>query len=250
MLRVSETMDPILARPFGISSIISKRSLELVYNTVGKGTNMLSRLEPGRMLDMLGPLGNGFSMPEKGEIPVLIAGGCGFPPLHFLSIKFARRKIKSHVFIGAKDRRHLPPPFIMNGFKKNLCSIHLATEDGSAGTRGLVTQLVSKSLQTTGTGDERRPVLYACGPRAMLAAVAALAAEHSVTCYVSMEERMACGMGACMGCAVPVRRGGYKRVCKDGPIFRAEEIAWSESDLTNPSSVAQCCSHAVDAIPS
>jgi dihydroorotate dehydrogenase electron transfer subunit len=102
----------------------------------------------------------------------------------------------------------------------------VATEDGSWGKKGIVTDLVSAFLD--GPGRRQNAVIYACGPRAMLAAVSRIAAEHSIPCYVSMEERMACGLGACMGCSIPQKAGGYKRACKEGPVFDSREIEWAE----------------------
>jgi dihydroorotate dehydrogenase electron transfer subunit len=199
---------------------------------------------------MLGPLGNGFPLPDRGVLPVLVAGGCGFPPLHFLSLRLRQKRIPATMFIGAKNRSGLPPAGVIRSLKQNLSTVRVATEDGSAGTRGMVTQILSAYLENAEQASVRRPVIYACGPRSMLAVVSRIAAEHSVTCHVSMEERMACGLGACMGCSVAMKQGGYKRVCKDGPVFSAEEIAWSESDANNPSSVAQCCTGTNDAMMS
>ncbi len=221
MLRVSENRDPLLARPFGISSIISKTSIEIIYRVAGRGTAMLSQLEPGHSLDMLGPLGQGFPLPEKGILPVLVAGGSGFPPLHFLSTRIGAH---AHLFIGARDRECLPPAGILKSFKENVAKVHIATEDGSMGKKGMSTDLLRDYLDTAEKKDHS--ALFACGPRPMLEAVSRLASEHAIPCYVSVEERMACGVGACMGCSVPMEAGGYKRACKDGPVFDAREIEW------------------------
>ena len=221
MLRVSENLDPILARPFGISSIIEKKAIEIYYRVAGRGTMLLTRMEQGHTLDMLGPLGNGFPLPAKGVTPVLIAGGSGFPPLHFLSLRTGSR---SHMFVGSKNKDCLPPASVIKSFKENTAGVHVATEDGSTGITGMTTDILNTFL----TRMERKInfVMYACGPHAMLAAVSELASRHSIPCYVSMEERMACGLGACMGCSVGVKAGGYKRVCKEGPVFDSREIDW------------------------
>ncbi len=222
MLRVSENMDPLLARPFGISSIISKTSVEIIYRVAGRGTMLLSQIEPGHSLDMLGPLGRGFPLPEKGIMPVLVAGGSGFPPLHFLS---TRTGSHAHLFIGARNRECLPPAGILKSFRENVAKVHIATEDGSMGKRGMSTDLLRDFLDTA--EKKGYSALFACGPRPMLEAVGRLASEHAVPCYVSVEERMACGVGACMGCSIPMKGGGYQRACKDGPVFEAGEIEWS-----------------------
>ncbi|HUI45001.1 MAG TPA: dihydroorotate dehydrogenase electron transfer subunit [Nitrospirota bacterium] len=223
MLRVSETMDPLLARPFGISSLPSRSSLELIYRVIGRGTSLLTQRKAGDSLNLLGPIGNGFPLPGKDATPVLIAGGSGFPPLHFLS---AKAGFRAHLFIGARNKDCLPPAGIVKSFRDTAVRVHLATEDGSAGKRGMTTDLLNAFLTTR---ERKTPlVLYACGPHAMLGAVSRIAAIHSLPCFVSLEERMACGVGACMGCSVAMKSGGYKRVCKDGPVFASRDIEWSE----------------------
>jgi len=223
MLRVSENMDPLLARPFGISSLPSRTSIELIYRVAGRGTALLTLREEGHALNLLGPLGNGFPLPDKGATPVLVAGGSGFPPLHFLSL---RAGAHAHFFIGARNRECLPPAAVLKSLKEHTARVHVATEDGSSGQRGMSTDILNAFL--TKMEKKTRLALYACGPHAMLAAVSRIAALHSIPCSVSLEERMACGLGACMGCSVGMKAGGYKRVCKEGPVFDSREIDWSE----------------------
>lgn len=223
MLRVSDNLDPLLARPFGIFSIPSKTTIEIMYRVVGRGTMLLSRVEAGYELAMLGPLGKGFPAPEKGAVPVMVAGGSGFPPLHFLA---ARTDLRNHIFVGAANKECLPPPVVLKSFREHAVKIHVATEDGSSGKKGVVTDLVSAFLD--GPVRRQNAVVYACGPHAMLAATARIAAANAIPCYVSMEERMACGLGACMGCSIPMKAGGYKRACKEGPVFDSRDIDWSE----------------------
>jgi len=222
MLRVSENLDPLLARPFGISSIIAKRSIELYYRVVGRGTALLAAAEPGQVLSIAGPLGNGFPAPEKGTTPLLVAGGSGFPPLLYFAARYGKQ---SRLFVGSRDKECLPPVSAMKEFRSLVKAVHYATEDGSRGTCGFVTDSLSRYLSGPRRGD--LPVIYACGPHAMLVAVSRLAAEHDVPCYVSMEERMACGLGVCMGCSIAMQAGGYKRACKEGPVFDSREIAWA-----------------------
>ena len=222
MLRVSDTMDPLLARPFGISSVPSRSTIEIVYRVVGRGTELLTGREAGHALSVLGPLGKGFPMPGKDTTPVLVGGGSGFPPLHFLAQRAGPR---AHFFIGSKNKECLPPLGIIKSFRDVVSRVHIATEDGSRGARGTSTDILNAFLSKT--EKKSNLVIYACGPHAMLAAVNRLAVEHSVPCYVSMEERMACGLGACMGCSIPMRAGGYRRACKEGPVFDAREIDWS-----------------------
>jgi dihydroorotate dehydrogenase electron transfer subunit len=223
MLRVSENMDPLLARPFSISAVPSRSSIEILYRVAGRGTALLTGMEAGHALSLLGPLGKGFPLPDKSTTLVLVAGGSGFPPLHFLS---QRAGCRSHLFLGSRDKECLPPPGILKNFRETCARVHIATEDGSAGTTGMTTDILNDFLLRMET--KTRIVLYACGPHAMLAAVSRIAAEHAIPCFVSMEERMACGLGACMGCSIPMKAGGYKRACKEGPVFDSREIEWSE----------------------
>jgi len=223
MLRVSENMDPLLARPFGISSIPSKSSIEILYRVAGRGTTLLTRRVVGQEISLLGPLGNGFPMPDKTVTPVLVAGGSGFPPLHFLSLRAGGR---AHFFVGARRKDCLPPISVLKNLREHTVKVHVATEDGSAGQQGMSTDILKAFL--TRVERKTRLVLYACGPHGMLTAVSRIAAEHSITCYVSTEERMACGLGACMGCSIPMKAGGYKRACKEGPVFDSREIEWAE----------------------
>lgn len=223
MLRVSENLDPLLARPFGIASVKAKQSIELYYRVAGRGTALLTSVERGAVLNLHGPLGNGFPVPEKGTIPLLVAGGSGFPPLLYFA---AALRGRGHLFIGARDKECLPPARAVKSCRELASKVYIATDDGSAGKKGFVTDALAAFLDSR---KERSSfAIYACGPRAMMAAVGGIAAERGIACFVSMEERMACGLGVCMGCSVAVKAGGYKRVCKEGPVFNASDIDWSE----------------------
>ena len=225
--------DPLLRRPFGVHRIV-KGGIEILYKTVGRGTGILSRKEPGDEVEVLGPLGNGFDI-KKAQRAIIVAGGIGAAPL----VALAQKLGKADVFIGARSRSHI---MCEKEFKALGCTVRVATEDGSKGYKGLITVLLEDALRNI--GDARRTIIYpapeaqddrtfrrnvqiyACGPTGMLKAVAALARSHGVNCQVSLEERMACGVGVCLGCPVKVRGGDYKMVCKDGPVFDAEEIVW------------------------
>ena len=222
MLRVSENLDPLLGRPFGIAAVRSRRDIELYYRVVGRGTSLLTQVRAGRTLSLHGPLGNGFPLPAKGDTMLLVAGGSGFPPLLFLAARHGKR---AHLFTGSRDKTCLPPARAMKDFRLAVETVHYATEDGSCGTCGLVTDALAAYLDAAKA--DGRPVIYACGPHPMLAAVSRLAADRDVPCFVSVEERMACGLGVCMGCSVPMSAGGYKRACAEGPVFDSREIAWN-----------------------
>lgn len=222
MLRVSDNLDPLLARPFGIASV-TRTSIEVLYRVMGKGTSMLTRVEAGQKLQLLGPLGKGFSMPEKGTTAVLVAGGSGFPPLQFLS---QRLNVPVHFFAGSRFKDCLPPTGVLKAIRDSGAKVHIATEDGSMGVKGMTTDILSAFLSKMET--KTHLAIYTCGPHGMLSAVSKIAAEHSIPCYVSMEERMGCGLGACMGCSIPMKAGGYKRACKEGPVFDARDVEWTE----------------------
>lgn len=223
MLRVTDNSDPLLARPFGVASVPSRSAIEILYRIAGRGTSLLTRVETGQTLQFLGPLGKGFPLPKKGTTAVLVAGGSGFPPLQFLSQCAC---VPVHLFVGSRHKECLPPTGVLKRFREQCATVHVATEDGSMGVQGLTTDILNVFL--TKMENKTHLVLYTCGPHAMLAAVSRIAAEHAIPCYVSMEERMGCGLGACMGCSIPMKAGGYKRACKEGPVFEAQDVEWTE----------------------
>jgi dihydroorotate dehydrogenase electron transfer subunit len=219
-IKCSADGEVLLRRPLGVHRILNG-GIEVLYEVVGKGTELLSRKRPGDIVDIIGPLGNGFSIKQitnhKRRTTILVAGGIGVAPLVALAEELKKKRIRAMVIIGAKTKSHI---LCEDEFKSLGCEVKTTTEDGSKGTKGRATDL----LRTT--NDERRTTIYACGPAAMLKSVAKIAEAKQVPCQVSMEERMACGVGACLGCPVKVKIGGYKMVCKDGPVFNAKEIAW------------------------
>lgn len=214
-IRCTAGVDPLLRRPLGVHRII-KGGIEILYEVVGKGTELLSWQKAGQELDVIGPLGNGFDL-NASKSAILVAGGIGVAPL----VALAEELEGAHVIIGARTKSHV---LCKNEFKRAGCTVAIATEDGSEGRKGLATDLLKDLLRNT--LDARRMTLYACGPTGMLKAVAKLAASHHIRCQVSLEEQMACGVGVCLGCPVKVKSGEYKMVCKDGPVFNAEELAW------------------------
>ena len=204
----------LLPRPISICEIDkSKGALRLVYRVVGKGTDEFSSYSAGDDVQVLGPLGNGFSL--GGEHPIVIGGGIGVPPMLQLSKELMN---KSVAVLGYRDNQL----FLKEQFEQ-VADVYVATDDGSVGTHGTVVDVLR---QEHITGD----VIYACGPKPMLAAVKAFAEEKGILCYVSMEERMACGIGACLGCVCKTKHEDEHshvhnaRVCKDGPVFLAEEV--------------------------
>jgi dihydroorotate dehydrogenase electron transfer subunit len=210
--------DPLLRRPLSIHQA-GNGVLSLLYRIVGKGTRLMSLMRQGEAISLLGPLGNGFTI---GSSPhhCLVGGGLGVAPLLFLARQIKERfpGEKLSILLGGRSGDEL---LALEDFQKT-APVHLATDDGSQGLHGLVTDLLAREISGPAT-------LYTCGPTPMMKGVARLAAERQWRCQVSLEAVMACGMGACLGCTV--QRSGfdetekkYVHVCKDGPVFEAEEI--------------------------
>ncbi len=230
MVRPTGACDPLLPRAFSLYRMTASPDpvIEILYKVVGKGTQQMARMEPGRAVEVLGPLGNAFTPPLQGVRPVLVAGGIGVPPVAALAREMTSTQQaagsgqNAEVFLGGKTAEDI---LCLKEFEEAGAGVHVTTEDGSLGTRGLITDLLEPFLLGAASSAL---TLYTCGPPGMLSAVARLAATHRVPCQVSMEANMACGFGACMGCAVEVtdldRR--YKLVCKDGPVFDSREIKW------------------------
>jgi dihydroorotate dehydrogenase electron transfer subunit len=219
--------DPLLRIPLGISRV-TKKGIGLVYKVVGEGTQALSLKKKNEALDILGPLGTPFCLPESGKKreAILVAGGHGIAPLYALAeILTKRKKNRVTVFIGAAKGGHI---VLAKEIKALGCDVDISTEDGSRGKKGYVTCLLATQLEKLGAGPRGAIDIYACGPRPMVAAVAREAEKHGLVAQVSLDAYMACGIGACMGCAVKTK-AGYKMVCKDGPVFRSDEIEWEQA---------------------
>jgi dihydroorotate dehydrogenase electron transfer subunit len=218
-IRVSDTYDPLLRRPLSIHGVNGTK-IKIFYKVVGKATEILARKKKGELLDIIGPLGNGFAYgkrkTENGK-QILVAGGMGVAPLMFLAERLKKTTIQ--VLVGARTREEL---LCVNDFKQAGCLVNVATDDGSAGFKGRVSDLLKQLLQEA---QFRPQTIYACGPRLMLKAVADMANEHALATQLSLEEHMSCGIGACLGCVVETK-SGLKRVCKEGPVFAAKELAW------------------------
>ncbi|MFH1790427.1 MAG: dihydroorotate dehydrogenase electron transfer subunit [Candidatus Omnitrophota bacterium] len=216
-IRINDKCDPLLRRPFGVHDEVGGR-IAVLYKVVGKATRELAGKRKGDILDVLGPLGNGFDLKRAGgRHAVLVGGGHGVAPLYALAKNLSGgRRTRLTVLIGAKSGSLVVcrSAFIRLGAK-----VLVATDDGSMGHKGVVTDLLEKTV-TRGPA-----VVYACGPKPMLRKVAEITLELDIACQLSMEEYMGCGTGVCMGCSVDTV-SGKKLVCKDGPVFEAKEITW------------------------
>ena len=206
-----------LRRPFGIAGL-SGGIAELCYKVVGRGTAALSRLPAGSGIRVLGPCGRGFRAPRGMKTAVLVAGGYGIGPLYGLASRLRESGGDVHVYYGGRDKSHL---LYIGELEKIGAKVFLATEDGSVGHRGFVTELLA-----SGIVDLVAPALFACGPHGLLAAVAKLGLGLGIPTQVSTEAMMACGMGVCQGCVCKDRVGDYVRTCREGPVFDAAELSW------------------------
>ena len=221
MVKTSITLDPLLRRPLSIHTVDPVRGLvKILYRVAGRGTALLANKKLGRRLDILGPLGHGFSVPASGKFTV-VAGGLGIAPLYFLIQRLKNLGNDVIVFYGAKNRYQLLLVEELAGLRVNL---QTATENGSNGFKGTVVDLLRAR------GLPPADAVYAAGPPQMLKTLGRLLREMGMPyTEISLEERMGCGVGACRGCAVKVKGPEgpvYKRVCADGPVFLAEEVIW------------------------
>ena len=201
-----------LRRPISVCDTEEGR-MTLIYKAVGEGTELMTKLAPGTRLNILTGLGNGFDLSLSGDHPVLIGGGAGIPPMYSLckALISVLRPENIKVVLGFNTEEEI---FYLREFQDLGVDVRVATADGSYGTKGFVTDVL-KDLDYT--------FFYTCGPMPMFRAIEAIAKTSG---QYSFEERMGCGFGACMGCSLMMADGSYKRVCKEGPVFRREEILW------------------------
>ena len=227
MVRTGFQVDPLLRRPFSLLGLIHEQDrvtgIEILFKVVGKGTDRLSRCKVGDRLSVIGPLGNAFLVPETCRRLILVAGGVGVPPIRFLAHRLLEQEgalSRCLVFVGGRSKDDLVclTEFDLPGFL-----LDISTDDGSQGNPGVVTRSLEKALDA-----EPADLICACGPHGMLKAVAEIAIQRNIACQVSIEAMMACGMGACLGCAVAVRDDDvcYRHVCMDGPVFDAHRLKW------------------------
>ncbi len=211
-VQVCRNTAPLLRRPFGVAGVNKVQGyFTMIYRIIGEATHILAEVCTGNELSIVGPLGHGFDMSAKK--PLLVGGGLGLAPLLFLAEGFGSNV--SDILMGGRTKEELFWTKLYNGLCKN---VYLTTDDGSAGIKGTVMALLPHLL-TEGGYD----CVYVCGPVPMMRAVAAACVEADVKCQVSLEKYMACGLGACLSCACE-GIGKRIKVCKDGPVFWAEEV--------------------------
>jgi dihydroorotate dehydrogenase electron transfer subunit len=231
MLRIAGLSEPFLGRPISVYSFSRGKSfctIELLYRVVGRGTEIMAGLLKYSQVEIHGPLGAAFTMFPERENIVFIAGGIGVAPLtllaHHLCHNVCYDKSRMTFYLGAQTAGTI----IGLDRLKELCyDIHICTDDGTLGDKSLVTQAFQEDVKKY---QPANTAIYVCGPHGMLKSLAKIMKNNKYDCQVSLEERMACGTGACMGCAVAIRDNkgtlAYKRVCADGPVFNLKDVIW------------------------
>lgn len=218
----SEPPVQFLRMPFAVFDVDeSAGSVDVCYQVVGEGTEQLSHVVIGDEVDFVGPIGNGWHIPDGARRALLACGGVGAPALKLLADELAAKGTQVDVVIGAQTAKRLAcTEQFEDSTRASGGALHVATDDGSAGVKGFVNAITDELLAT-----RAYDYVAVCGPPLMERSVALPAIEHGVTCEVSMERLMACGVGACLGCVVETR-DGLKRCCVDGPVFDASEVIW------------------------
>ena len=221
-VRILPMKDALLRRPFSIFQVAGD-TFSILYKTVGKGTEALSRMRAGEELSVIAPLGHGFTVPKAGEeTPLLVAGGYGMAAMFLLAQRSPQKGI---VFVGGRRRVDIlcEQEFAALGWE-----VRATTEDGSHGEQGLVTQPLLAEIRNQ-KSEVRNYKVFACGPTPMLKAVGKIAAEFNLPAELSMDEHMCCGVGTCLTCVIPVKAGEsweYQRICTEGPVFDSRQIIW------------------------
>ncbi len=205
--------DPLLRRPISIAGVNREKGyIKLIYRIVGNGTKIMADWKPQDKVDCMGPLGTGFQL--QGDKVLLVGGGMGLAPLMFLAESLCPRAIE--IVMGGRTKEEL----FWRGSYEVICNnLHITTDDGTLGTRGIALDVLPTLLE-----NEKYDMIYTCGPKIMMEKVFRLAQEFSIPCQVSLEEHMACGVGACLSCTCQTNGGKRKKICTDGPVFWGSEV--------------------------
>jgi dihydroorotate dehydrogenase electron transfer subunit len=216
-LRCGEDQSFILRRPFSIHQVVGIDTIDILVRNVGRGTAWLAQRQPKDNIDAIGPLGNGFDIDKGIKRALLVGGGIGIAPMIFLARSLFDADIRAYTLLGAITSADLLDAMELKRLTRR---VTVTTEDGSRGHKGLVTDLLGREIESA-----EPEMVYACGPEAMLRNVAGICDRYGVSCQVSLEARMACGIGACLGCAVATA-DGHVNVCSEGPVFDTRELGW------------------------
>jgi len=226
-IRVNQTCYPLLRRPFSIHKVDDAK-IEILYETKGEGTRILSQYKPHQTLDIIGPLGKGFTILDDRNLNILVGGGMGIAPLLFLANRIANQKTKGLldsqkiILMGANTKKRI---LCEEEFKRLGFKVKFSTDDGTKGFKGKVTNLLKIFLNNQPPKSMLSMAVYACGPLPMLEEVCLICKKYKIFSEVSLETHLACGLGMCLGCVIKTK-SGHKRICKDGPVFKTEEIIW------------------------
>jgi dihydroorotate dehydrogenase electron transfer subunit len=215
-VRMSPDSVPLLRRPFAFAGF-DGHTATIIYQKRGRGTEILASKQSGEKLDVIGPLGNPFPIDDGQGKSIAAAGGVGLGPVLFLAARLKERGIETEFVFGCKSESRIPKTALFESAAARIC-----TDDGSAGFAGNVVQYIE-----SGVKPDEKSIIYGCGPVAMLKGLCGLARSRGARAWVSLESVMACGVGACMGCAAPSPQG-YLRVCKEGPVFDGKDIIWEQ----------------------
>jgi dihydroorotate dehydrogenase electron transfer subunit len=226
-LRLSHDGEPLLRRPYSLEGFYERgslRAIRIYYSVVGRGSRILATHPKGLVLDLIGPLGVGFAPSRKKRTALLVAGGRGVAPLLFLSRRLHEKKRPQIFLFGARSRAELYGVREVKGGR-----LHLATDDGSVGYHGSVLDLLVREWESGGFTPETAEI-FTCGPHGLLHAIADFARERGIRCEASLEGPMACAVGACRGCPIPLRpecdTGRYPAMCVEGPVYDATVVDW------------------------
>lgn len=212
-----------LKRPMGLSGADKEQgTISFIYQKSGTGTHALHERKEGETLEIIGPLGNCFELKSGTKSVALVGGGTGIGPLLFCAERMSREHPEAALsaFIGARSKKILCGEEEIGHFARK---VYVATDDGSYGEKGFITDVLSQFLN-----EHALDQIITCGPTVMMQKVADIAVRHAIPCFVSLEEYMACGFGACLGCPCSIKNEGYKMICIDGPVFDAEKIEWGK----------------------
>ena len=230
-IKCSKDNYPLLRRPLSIHRIDKEKGeISILFQVIGEGTKLLAQKEVRDNLDILGPIGNGFNIYPESKKIIIIGGGIGVAPLLALCEESIKKGKEVRVLIGALKKELVIGE---ENFRKLGAKVDVATNDGSYKYKGLVTDLLERIIKEGWLADQ----IFACGPKLKLKKVVEVSLEAHIDCQVSLEERMACGIGACLGCVCKIKtkdkkedkvKYEYKRVCVDGPVFRGSEVVWDD----------------------
>lgn len=221
-IRINENLDPFLRRPISIYNIEKEKSIiEIIFQVKGKGTELLSKKQEGDFIDIIGPLGNGVFKFEKHKNIAVIGGGIGIFPLYELTKEAKELNLNIDTYIGFRNKELV---VLEKEFENTSNNLTITTDDGSYKNKGFAIDYLKENLKT-----KKVDCIYTCGPLPMIKAVKALAEENNIECQISLEEKMGCGLGVCLGCAVKTAESSkedpqYVHVCKDGPVFESKSV--------------------------